>query len=106
LWARWVDEHRVSIEYEWTGEYATIFGTEPIRVEHGRSYDFTIRLDPIQPYVEVKQGRQLLMRAAYVVADGAETVGRQDVSLRGAETFTGTIRVRRPSTPICDRLAR
>jgi hypothetical protein len=106
LWARWVDDDHVAIEYEWTGDPgASSEGTTTMKVEPGRAYDLDVRLDP--PYLEVKHGDDVLLStiAPTFDADRPETLGRQPDTARGATTFAGTVRAL-STTPICDRLTR
>jgi hypothetical protein len=106
LWANWVDDHHIRIEYEWTGApYAIAAGKTTMHVDPGRSYDFDVRLDPKANYIEVKHDNQLLFMGfpSTFTNDTPSTLGHQPDPARGSTTFNRAIHII-PTTPICDRL--
>jgi hypothetical protein len=106
LWARWIDDQHIGVEYEWTGmPDAVLLGQKPMRIQSGRAYELDVRLDPNQHYVEVRHGKRVLLTGFPPVFDddSPSTLGRQTDSNRGSTTFNGTIRTV-PTTPICDRV--
>ena len=55
LWARWIDDRHIRVEYEWAGlPNAVAAGTINLRVQPGRTYDLDVRLDPVEHAIEVK----------------------------------------------------
>jgi hypothetical protein len=106
LWARWVDDEHVAVEYEWTGDpSSSTQGTATLHVEPGRTYDLDVLLDP--PHVEVRHDDDVLFRGseARFDVDRPATLGRQPDPVQGPTEFSGTIRPV-STTPICDRLTR
>ena len=107
LWARWIDDRHIRVEYEWTGLPNTVAaGTSSLRVQPGRTYDLDVRLDPVEHAIEVKYRKELLFRGFPAAFDAAipSTLGSQNSSRQDPTTFTGTIRNLPPNTPNCDRL--
>ncbi len=106
LWARWIDKRHIRIEYEWTGApYFVIKGKEALPVQAGGTYNFDVRLDPLQHDVEVWSGHRLLLLSSPSVFDHdrPSTLGEQDARNREPTTLNGTIHDI-STTPICDRL--
>jgi hypothetical protein len=106
LWARWVDDERVLVEYEWTGDPSSSReGIATLHVEPGRTYDLDVLLDP--PHLEVRHDDDVLFRSseASFDVDRPATLGRQPDPAQGPTEFSGTIRPVN-TTPICERLTR
>ena len=107
LWARWIDDRHIRVEYEWTGLPNTFAaGQISLRVQPGRTYDLDVRLDPVEHAIEVKHGKELLFRGSPAAFDAAtpSTLGHQSSSRQDPTTFTATIRNLPVKTPVCDRL--
>ena len=107
LWARWIDNHHIRIEYEWTGApYSVMKGNDTLPVQAGRTYDFDVRIDPMQHVVEVASGGRLLLLGldeSNLDHDRPSTLGQQDARTREPTILDGTIQSV-SATPICDRL--
>jgi hypothetical protein len=115
LWLEHLGRNRVRFVYEWTGENQTLIEgvtpdaeligqrtSDPITVPAG-GLTLAVRMDPAG-YVGVRLDGQVLVSTFAPVATEPATIGVQDASPAGATSFAGTIRPRRPPTPICDRL--
>jgi hypothetical protein len=106
LWARWIDTHHIRIEYEWTGAPDSVMkGNDTLPVEAGQTYEFDVRIDPMQHVVDVASGGRLLLRGfeSNLDHDRPSTLGQQDARTREPTTLDGTIHSV-STTPICDRL--
>jgi hypothetical protein len=98
----------VRFEYEWTGAPdAIVRGNHAFRVNRRLPYEFGVRLDPAGHYVEVRNGKRVLLSASpetFVTTRGAR-LGQQPDPELGSLDWPGTIR-ERSVTPVCDRLTR
>jgi hypothetical protein len=105
LWANWIDEDHIRIEYQWTGAPDAFAIGQTMRVKPGQRYDLDVHLDPAQHYLEVTYGERVLLIGFPSVFDAARpaSLGRQDVSTAGATTLDGTIRELQ-TTSLCERL--
>jgi hypothetical protein len=105
LWAHWLDDDHVRFEYQWSDAPDAIAAGKPFRVNRRLPYEFTVRLDPVAHYVEVRHGSGLLLSSSpetFATAAGAR-LGSQPDSELGAVDWPGTIR-EQSLTPVCDRL--
>ncbi|MFA5884525.1 MAG: hypothetical protein WDA60_11785 [Acidimicrobiia bacterium] len=116
LWVEHLARDRVRFVYEWTGENQSLIEgvapdeeligqrtSDPIPLPAGEPITLAVRMDPAG-YVGVRTGGQVLMSTFAPVATGRAEVGVQDATSEGETTLQGTVDLRRPPTPICDRL--
>jgi len=107
VWAEHLAKDRVRFVYEWAGTPAHVpFATQAIRVSPDKPVEIGIRLDPSTGYFEARHDSRSLGLDFTPVADAPATVGSQDLSDTGTQTFAGTIASLPIATPVCDRLAR
>jgi hypothetical protein len=119
LWVRRLSADRIRFEYEWTGQNQTLIEgvapdeeligqrtSDPIALGPASALDLAVRMDPAG-YVGVRTGGRVLMSTFAPVATGRAVIGRiagPEAAARGELVLTGVVDVRRPPTPICDRL--
>jgi hypothetical protein len=106
IWARWLDQSHVRLEYQWTGApRAEIQSGATLSVAPGDTYALDVRLDPVSRYLEVKRGAKTLLAgsAASFATTTNSHLGSQPDPHFGATRWRGQA-TERSLTPLCDRL--